>query len=106
MRIIDADALMSKLKFIQEAEHQIYGKESWGFAGKCIAAVEDAPTIKERPTGKWIEFDSGEDKYDVIKCPCCKHTFKVDSYHWTDIGFIKDDFKFCPNCGVVMNGGV
>ena len=53
-------------------------------------------------TGEWIEFDSDEDKYDIIKCPCCKHTFTVDSYHWTDIGFVKDDFKFCPNCGAKM----
>lgn len=58
----------------------------------------------ERKTGKWIEFDCIEDKYDEIKCPCCKHIFTVDSYHWTDIGFIKDDFKFCPNCGADMRG--
>ncbi len=57
----------------------------------------------ERKTGKWIELDCDEDKYDVIKCPCCKHTFTVDSYHWTDIGFVKDDFKFCPNCGAEMS---
>jgi len=60
------------------------------------------PPKADRPTGKWIEFDSDEDKYDVIKCPCCKHMFTVDSYHWTDIGFVKDDFKYCPNCGCRM----
>ena len=56
----------------------------------------------KRKKGKWIEYDSDEDKYDVIKCPCCKHTFIVDAYHWTDIGSVKDDFKFCPNCGANM----
>lgn len=61
--------------------------------------------VPKRKTGEWIEYDSDEDKYDVIKCPCCKHTFTVDAYHWTDIGFVKDDFKFCPNCGAKMNGG-
>ena len=59
MRLIDADALMPKLKFIREAEHQIYGKESWGFASKCITAVEDAPTIDERKKGKWITQEFG-----------------------------------------------
>jgi len=59
----------------------------------------------ERKKGRWQEFDSDEDKFDIIKCSCCKHTFTVDSYHWTDIGFVKDDFNFCPNCGADMRGG-
>lgn len=62
--------------------------------------VNRLPSVEPKhKTWKWIEYDSDEDKYDVIKCPCCKHTFTVDAYHWTDIGFVKDDFKFCPNCG-------
>lgn len=65
----------------------------------CKAIMELPSVTPKRKTGKWIEYDSDEDKYDVIKCPCCKHTFTVDAYHWTDIGFVKDDFKFCPNCG-------
>lgn len=56
----------------------------------------------ERKTAEWIEFDSGEDKYDIIKCSHCKHIFNVDSYHWSDIGLVKDDFNFCPNCGIKM----
>ena len=65
--------------------------------------LEKLPSVTpKRKTGKWIEYDSDDDKYDVIKCPCCKHTFTVDTYHWTDIGFVKDDFKFCPNCGADM----
>lgn len=69
----------------------------------AIGYAEAIPSVTpKRKTGKWIEYDSDEDKYDVIKCPCCKHTFTVDAYHWTDIGFVKDDFKFCPNCGADM----
>lgn len=50
MRLIDADALMPRLEFIREAEHQIfYGKESWGFVSKCITTVDDAPTIEPEP---------------------------------------------------------
>lgn len=65
----------------------------------CKAIMELPSVTPKRKKWKWIEYDSDEDKYDVIECPCCKHTFTVDAYHWTDIGFVKDDFKFCPNCG-------
>ena len=47
MRLIDADALIPKLKFICEGENQIYRRESWGFAIQCLNAVEDAPTIMQ-----------------------------------------------------------
>lgn len=67
-RLIDADALMPKLKFIREAEHQIYGKESWGFASKCITAIEDAPTIEEP---------------EIIYCKKCKHwTMTCGNEQW------------------------
>ena len=73
---------------------------------------DDADAIKYRfmglPSaqrkGKWIEFDSDEDKYDLIKCSCCEHIFTVDSFHWSDRGFVKDDFNFCPICGASMKG--
>ena len=44
MRLINADAILPRLRSISEAEHQIYGEASWGFARKCIAVVEDAIT--------------------------------------------------------------
>lgn len=99
MKLIDADALMPKLKFIREAEHQIYGKESWGFASKCITAVEDAPTIEERKTGKWIEQDDGWDGV-YYECSCCKEAFTLID------GTPSDNlYNFCPNCGADMRGG-
>ena len=73
---------------------------------EIIYIIESLPSAQpERKKGRWAEFDSDEDKFDIIKCSCCKHTFTVDSYHWTDIGFVKDDFNFCPNCGADMRGG-
>ena len=72
----------------------------------CEKAVRNQPSAQpERKTGKWIVFDSDDDKYDKIKCDCCKKGFTVDAYHWTDIGFTKDDLNFCPNCGADMRGG-
>ena len=95
MRLINADELMPKLKFIREAEHQIYGKESWEFASKCITAIEDAPTIEERKTGKWIPHKSvfgglGEKVYTCNQC----------GYN---IGFHTENF--CPSCGADMREG-
>lgn len=64
----------------------------------------ELPSEQPRKKGKWIEFDSDEDKYDLIKCSCCEHIFTVDSFHWSDRGFVKDDFNFCPICGASMKG--
>ena len=44
-RLIDADDLDKMLKFIGEAETQIYGRNSWRFVNKCRQAIEDAPTV-------------------------------------------------------------
>lgn len=87
MRLVDADAL-----------------KEWFSVGYFTELIDEQPTIEERKRGEWIEYDSDEDKYDIIKCSCCNHTFTVDSFHWTDIGFTKDDFNFCPNCGADMRG--
>ena len=95
MRAIDADALMPKLKFIREAEYQIYGKESWEFASKCITAVEDAPTIEERKMGKWNRYyrmHSG----DTFVCNRCGSCFVVLQG--------EDKMNFCPNCCADMRG--
>lgn len=95
-RLIDADALMPRLEFIREAEHQIfYGKESWGFVSKCITAVEDAPTIEERKTGKWIDQKGGG---------CCCSECGRYALDEVDGNFIHVAAKsnFCPNCGADM----
>lgn len=54
MRLINAEdpKLLRELKFIREAEYQIYGRGSWGFTAKCEHAIEDAPTIQPEP--HWI----------------------------------------------------
>ena len=43
--LIDRDALDKTMQFIGEAEAQIYGSQSWGFAMKCRKALYDAPTV-------------------------------------------------------------
>lgn len=90
-RLIDADALMPKLKFILEAENQIYRRESWGFTAKCINAVEDAPTIEERKVGKWIE-DNTRMSGSYYVCDQCGSEYKTPD-------------NFCGNCGAKMEEG-
>jgi len=41
----DAEQLKNKLKLIREAEVQIYGRGSWGFAIKAKDAIYDASVI-------------------------------------------------------------
>lgn len=73
--------------------------------GEAFAVIQGMPTAQpEQKKGTWIEFDSDNDKYDEIKCNRCEKIFTVDAYHWTDIGFTKDDLKFCPHCGADMRG--
>lgn len=59
MRLINADAVIPKLKSICEGENQIYGCGSWRFAIKCLTVVENAPTIEPRP--------------EIVRCKDCKH---------------------------------
>lgn len=93
-RPIDADALKDHLQSLAYDDWNQGVSTSWADAYReCADMVDEQPTIE--PEG----YDSDEDKYDIIKCHCCKHIFTINSYHWTGIGFVKDDFKFCPNCG-------
>lgn len=61
-----------------------FDKSSWDEANTLI---DNAPTIEERPQGKWIFID--EEWFDW-KCSQCGH----DSVH---------SYNFCPNCGAKMN---
>lgn len=89
-RLIDADALIRKLEPIIEAENQIYGRGSWGFAVKCRNEVDKSPTIEpERKTGKWIERNpQNSDKCRLIECDQCGFShivgFNVPYEHWIE----------------------
>ena len=58
--------------------------------------------LLENVSARWIDMDSDSERYDDIRCSNCGHIYTVDAYHWCDIGFIKDDLKYCPNCGADM----
>ena len=53
-RLVDADALDKTMQFIGEAEAQIYGSQSWGFAMKCRKALCDTPTVIQASGGSEV----------------------------------------------------
>lgn len=95
MRLIDVEdsELQRKLKFIREAEHQIYGSGSWGFTAKCEHAIEDAPTVKPEP--------------QIIHCKDCKHWIPYDwmfSEVWQskNMADYSEDEIGCNYCDMTM----
>lgn len=84
MRLIDADALIYDLGV---SDRDIY----------CKWLIEDAPTIEERKTGKWIEIsppdENGNAHYECSVCGAGEtHTPAVE-------------VPYCWKCGAEMRGG-
>ena len=111
MRLIDADAFEAELneRLLPELIKR-YGRDEalrglhFSFRD-CICNIQMQPTIEpERKKGRWIFYESENDRYDDIKCPFCKKSYTVDAYRIDDIGFTAGDLKFCPNCGARMEG--
>lgn len=98
MRAVNADALIPKIKCIMKVENQTFGKRSWDFSGKCLAIVENEPTIEpERKMGEWIVIVKGC-KLTSYKCSECGR------YITEDTGYdVKKDYPFC-HCGADMRG--
>ena len=79
MRLIDADALIERLK----KDNPQTSKLKWTQILAHIAPTIDAEPVKH---GKWIEGEL------YIKCSECGYP----------VGHLSDNF--CPNCGADMRG--
>ena len=103
MRLIDADAIISRIKPLIEAERQIFKKASWNFAEKCLTVVESAPTVSAYlPTGEWEEISTSESKVialQYMRCSTCKRWHIVPYLYKVTLS------NYCPNCGAVMAKG-
>ena len=87
MRLIDADKLKEAIEQGEGFSWDSHGKDDLCVRKKYI---DNAPTIEERPQGKWILC---EDTY-FSKCSICG-----------DIWLNEECWNYCSNCGAEMKGG-
>lgn len=84
MRLIDADAL-KKYKFTTQTYN---GVEPEDIDVVCVGAIDNAPTIIERPKGKWIT-----DELSNTVCSICGGIRRDNRVDYID---------FCNKCGAHM----
>ena len=83
-RMIDADDLLTAFPIGDEPTVTI----------ACIrATIKHMPTIEERKTGKWVDYNT--------TCSECGWQMIDDVIESPNIVA----FNFCPNCGADMRGG-
>lgn len=59
--------------------------------------VEAQPTVEERPSGEWIEFDAEANEWS---CSKCGHIWQLND------GTPEENcMNFCTKCGADMRGG-
>ncbi len=89
MRLIDADAILKKMRSSMDMQELYLPTHFFDFV------IEEMPTIETKPVkhGKWII------KHNLISCSNCRKS------NW-DIVFkdTLDGFDFCPKCGARMDG--
>ena len=80
MRLIDADALLARMKKAMESGRNLNGT--------FHLYIEHAPTM-QRQTGEWIDTEF----LKLKECSCCHNRWGVYSI---------EEFDFCPSCGARM----
>lgn len=92
-RLIDAD----------EFRKQFSGEEHY-WALKIMGMIDNAPTVEERPHGKWNVISLLRD-YVYIRCSECGQSTRLvrDSKNeFCCIKDIRDKIVACPYCGAYM----
>lgn len=107
MRLIDADAICSRLEdYIRDCEQEGDWLPAQVFSD-AISEIQDAPTIDPedpQPNGHWIIIEKKgyvDTSGNPIKYAECSHC----SGEWTDAGTAKRYFRCCPYCGAKMDEG-
>lgn len=98
MRLIDADALIKKLRQNKKTvKSGIGGMYTAGMlAGIDFAGVTvtQAPTVEERKHGRWIEINPKNGK-GFYRCSVCGGV----------VCWLFGDGNYCQDCGAVMDEG-
>ncbi len=93
MRLIDADVVQKHLNGLMNNEHcdPDFKKACFGIS----IYLDDVPTIEAEPVehSKWISLNNSSHKF----CVSCGVGFNILFYK-------KNDYRFCPYCGVKMDG--
>lgn len=99
MRLIDADALKVEIaSLVVGGELRIYevmprsGNDWVDGISSAYREIDDAPTIEERPKGKWINEYVEDMGVKTLVCSECHYP----------MGQVRD--CFCANCGADMRG--
>lgn len=97
MRTIDADALLAE-----------YDRVHVGEPGNARKLIENAPTIEERKTGKWVQVHGfvtpgGDPVWCCSECGKGVHVYGIEhGTYGADIS--NGQWKACPNCSALMEG--
>lgn len=111
MRLIDADALRKAVNdFYDNSFEGIVSSDLIKYAQVVDDFIDNAPTIEERPKGKWIWEEEwlksntahpAECQYAGWVCNQCHEFPTDDDFKWEEIDE-KPQFEYCPNCGARM----
>lgn len=96
-RLIDADELKNH-KFVGSIIANGTYQLGWN---DCIDAIIDNAPPVERTHGEWekVEEPFGWGYISCCECSICKNSWVLDECSFEEL---KDDFKYCPNCGADM----
>lgn len=80
--------------------------EAIGGVIESIVVLNNQPAADVAPVvhGKWIVLGEFFGDTKVVKCPCCgeEATFKFGKLE--HINYTYPEYKYCPYCGVKMDG--
>ena len=87
MDLIDREALINAVEDLYE----------YAELGEALDVIKAAPTVEERPNGKWIKVMATPKNIDGYRCSNCFRDFHTKVPYFAE-------FNFCPNCGADMRG--
>ena len=102
MRLIDADAIVKRLKewFCKNCNNYNWVKCRACEMDDALSAIDDAPTVDAVPVkhGRWKLVKAGGENYPFWDSVC-----SICNWKTTRVGGC-DHYRFWPNCGAVMDG--